>query len=85
VLEKFDKAQRRTILAAVSSQLELDLTAPAPMVGPQGRQPLPIPEPAEPPLQPRSKEPLLDIRSLRAEKKPASAQQMIAVAGYYVQ
>jgi hypothetical protein len=79
VLEKFDKIQRRTILMAVSSQLELDLTAPAPATAE-------LPQPAVAPTQQhRPRQPLLDIRTLKDEKKPSSAQQMIAVAGYYVQ
>ena len=70
---------------AVSSQLELDvgLAQQVPASAPPGAQPSAPPASPEPHRKP--KERLLDIRSLKEEKVPANAQQMIAVAGYYLQ
>ncbi|MCZ7600867.1 MAG: hypothetical protein M5U09_28280 [Gammaproteobacteria bacterium] len=90
-LEPLAPAARKTALDAVCAHLDipvLQVTAggqqpagKAPQEGDQqtgadsGAAP-----PAPPPTQPRK-----DIRSLKAEKKPASARQMACLVAYYLQ
>lgn len=88
-LEKFDEKQRQTILIAVGSLLQLNLGQPAaPVVA--AAPVLPAAAAAMPAAPgnafgtPQPKEGGLDIRTLKDQKDPATAQQMACIVAYYL-
>lgn len=84
-LEPLDQTSRQTVLTAVTSHLGLTIAA---QVGadnpPSANQKAPATDPS-PPASEGKPSTTVDIRTLKEEKNPESAQQMVCVVGLYLQ
>ena len=84
-LELLDETARKTAVIAVCAHLGIKMAEMASVGRPQGAG---VPAPQSPLLVPPAVSPqsaYVDIRSLKAEKKPTSAAQMACLVAFYLQ
>src|SRR4051812_16961456 len=80
VLKPLDEGQRANVLDFVFRSLSIrPITSPSPAATTLPRAPQASPQLAQHLIQPTG-----DIRTLTEQKKPTSANQMVAVLGYYL-
>ena len=85
-LDLLDESARKTALLAVCAHLGIKIGDASAAVRAQSGAPfLPLEPAAMPPSPPAAPRSHVDIRSLKDEKKPASAKQMACLVAYYLQ